>query len=114
MFVLNAVRHKSSAILLVIGLFGAVFFVHDWAYISRRGLFSDPPNPKYVKSKMLYVAVELMFMILLALFGKLWNVPFLLIAFFIAMFWIVPNALNVLKATYFIIKRWSKYWPRSL
>lgn len=113
-FAQQAFLHKSLVAFVLIGLFALVFISHDLSIINKWGLYTKPPNPRYLKSYMLYMAVQLLFTLMLGLFGRLWNASFLLIIFIFCVIFIVPIAIKTLLSTSYIIKRWARFWPRTM
>lgn len=109
-----ALKHESLTAIILVVLCAVVFVFRDLAIVYKWWLYTDPPDPKYIKSHTLYIAIELIFTFLMGVFGKLWNEPFLLLMFIFWMFIIIREAVKTLKATYFVVKRWSKLWPRTL
>jgi len=110
----EAFKHKSLVGFVLIILFAMVFVVHDLSIVYKRGLYADFPNSKYLKSYMPYMAIELLFTLILWIFGKIWEAPILLLTFFAWMFVIIPRAIKILNATFYIIKRWSRVWTRII
>jgi hypothetical protein len=109
-----AFRHKSVAAFILIILFTLVFVVHDLSIVYKRGLYSNPPNSKFLKSYMLYMAVELMFTFVLGVYSKIWGNILLLLTFFMWMLIIIPRAIKLLNVTFYIVKRWSRVWTRTM
>jgi hypothetical protein len=110
----EAIKHKSWVATILIVLCAIVLVLRDLAIVQKWWLYTNPPNPKYIKSHMLYMAIELMFTFLMGLFGKLWNAPFLLLIFMIWTITIIPVEVKTLNATSYIVKRWARFWPRTL